>query len=125
MSDETSGLRAYVDELIAATNAGKINWKTVNPSTFVWEPGAPKNARVSLQRVDRTTPTGNVTRREIFYLFQAFDSMEPNTSPVVSVESRKDGELQLRFATLFELIKTGLSQKNLDFLRSILPSNQS
>lgn len=123
-------LLAYVDEVIAATSAGAILWKAVNPTTFVWETSTPRNARLSFQRVERVTGTVNVMvggrprpqqQKLTYYLFQGFDLSGPSATPVVNIESAEDGDLNRRFGTLFELIKTGLSERSLKFLRDILP----
>src|SRR5579862_6452357 len=98
MAIDSGGLQGYVSDLAVATKAGKVNWKEVNPTTFVWETGPPRNARVSIQRVDRTvqvsvpTPPGIVIGRSVrvasqsqtSYLFQAFEAM--NANPVLSVD---------------------------------------
>lgn len=133
-SVESEGLQKYLDEVIAATSAGKIPWKSVNPTTFVWETG---NAKVSLQRVERITqvsiPPVQLPGRpplqqrmaqvaSVSYVFQAFDMGRPNV-PILNLESSMDKALDQKLQDLFDLVKTGVSQKTLDFLRSILPSD--
>jgi hypothetical protein len=137
-NSESEGLQAYISDLVAATKAGKVNWKSVNPTTFVWETGSPKNARVSLQRVDRVvqvalpiggqiiiggraTPQQRVTQQtQTSYVFQAFDGASPTA--ILNIDSSSDPELNKSLTDLFELVKTGISQKTLDFLKSILPT---
>jgi hypothetical protein len=127
-SSESEGLQAYISDLITATNAGKVNWRTVNPTTFIWETGPPRNARVSLQRVDRVVqvavsqavgPPRMAQQFQSSYVFQAFDGRTP--TPVLSVDTSGDPELTKRITELFELVKSSVSRKTLDFLRSILP----
>jgi hypothetical protein len=132
-NSESEGIQAYLSDLITATKAGKVNWKTVNPSTFVWETGAPRNARLSLQRVERTVQVpiaGQIVvgrpamprftqQQQTSFVFQAFEMGNPN--PVLNIDSSNDQELNKRLAELFDLVKTGISQKTLDFLKSILP----
>src|SRR5579871_3214781 len=122
MPSESEGLQAYISDLTSATNAGKVNWKTVNPTTFVWETGPPRNARVSLQRVQRVVQVvgqvnlvgrpsqPRVTQQpQTFYVFQAFDGPAP--TPVLSIDTSHDPEFDKRLTELFELVKNSISQK--------------
>jgi hypothetical protein len=134
---ESEGLETYLSDLMTATKAGKVNWKAVNPTTYVWETGAPRNARLNLQRIDRMVPVSVVGGQVIVggrpqpqqrivqqpqtsYVFQAFDMATPNL-PILNLESSSDPELNKRLTELFELVKSGVSQKTLDFLKSLLP----
>ncbi|MGA3035549.1 MAG: hypothetical protein ABSD70_19875 [Terracidiphilus sp.] len=133
-NSESEALQAYVSDLIAATKSGKVNWKPVNPTTFVWETGAPRNARVILQRVDRVmqVPVPGtqivagraqprfVQQNQTSFVFQAFDGVLP--TPALNLDSANDPELTKHLTDLFETVKTGISEKTLEFLRSILPS---
>ena len=129
-SNENPGLSNYADELMEATKAGKIEWKTVNPTTFVWETASP-GARVSLQRVERVVPVTTLgpngrpsitPRRDVFFLFQVFDLTRiPTNAPIVTADSSADAQLNQKFTALFDLIKSGISEKILEFLQSILP----
>jgi len=125
-SSEYEGLAAYVDELAAATKLGKIIWKAVNPTTFVWETWDPKHARINLQRVERVVDlkvggkeTG-LRRREVSLLFQVVDLDQPS-EPILKLESADDSLLNEKLSALFDLVKTGITEKTMDFLRSILP----
>jgi hypothetical protein len=126
---ESDELQAYISDLTALTNAGKINWRSVNPTTFVWDAGAPRNARVSLQRLDRLVALPPMPgrppsqRKETSYLFQVFDLNIPN-APILNVESSSDAQLNDKLTHLFEFAKTGVTQRTLEFLRSILPSDK-
>jgi len=117
-------LADYIDELVKATEQGKIDWNAVNPTTFVWETTAPRNARVSLQRVERTVSVRvgsvNIPQKAISYLFQVVDLKQP-TPPILIVDTAEDNSLKEKLAALFNLMKTGISDKTLEFLKSILP----
>jgi hypothetical protein len=119
-SSEHEDLVPYLNELGAATKLGKINWKAVNPTTFVWETEVPTNARVSLQRVERLVSVGGIQRKIVNYLFQVIDLKQP-AIPILSVETAGNQPLIQKFEELFELVKSGISEKTLAFLRSILP----
>ncbi|HTZ72384.1 MAG TPA: hypothetical protein VMB47_00555 [Candidatus Aquilonibacter sp.] len=132
---ETQGLQGYISELVAATRDGKIAWKAVNPTTFIWESGQPP-ARISLQRVERMAqvavpatavpgrpmqPPRVVQMPQASYIFQAWDMSSPNAAPVLNLDSPYGTELNQPLNELFDLVKSGVSQKTLDFLKSILP----
>lgn len=135
-SAESEGLYTYLNEVIGATNAGKIPWKIVNPTTFVWETTTPRSAKVSLQKLERINqvpvPPQIIPGRPpqpprmnqvhvVSYVFQAFDLNSPNV-PILNIESSNDPAVNEQLKNLFELVKTGVSQKTLDFLKSMLPS---
>src|ERR1700722_14560247 len=131
---ETQGMQGYISELIGATRDGKIALKAVNPTTFIWESGQPP-ARISLQRVERMAqvvvpgaaiagrpqPPRVVQMPQASYIFQAWDLSSPNLPPVLNLDSPHGTELNQPLNELFELVKSGVSQKTLDFLKSILP----
>ena len=124
---ESQELQQYIDVLLEATRAGTVEWKAVNPTTFVWETAAEPRARVNLQRVEK-----NVFRRavgetapgsKVSYVLQAFEVSGPISLQKlkVSVESADDPALNHKLHTLFEFIKSGVSRKGLEFLKEILP----
>lgn len=118
-------LATYIDELIGATQQGKIEWKSVNPTTFIWETSVPRNAKVSLQRVERLVNikfgSRTVQQKTTTYLFQVVDLNQP-IPPILIVDTADDQQLNEKLAALFELAKTGISEKTLNFLKSILPT---
>lgn len=122
--NEREALLAYVDEVISATSAGKIKWREVNPTTFVWEIVEPKRARVLLQRLERQTGkiilSGGKQKPETFlaYNFQVIDA---TGSAVVNLTSSEDDHLSEKLDRLFQLIRKGMSDKILEFLRGTLP----
>ena len=127
--NERTALLAYIADLSNATAVGKISWRSVNPTTFVWEAPSPQNARLSLQRVERVVAVSTAMvggrpvpqqKKQTFYLIQAFDQ-PGSATPIMNVDSSDDIELNQRLSELFELIKTGVSEKTLEFLRSMLP----
>lgn len=129
---EHKGLSTYIDDVYEATLAGRIAWKAVNPTTFVWETATPKPAKLSLQRVDRIVNTGATVisqgrrvpqqRKETIYLFQVFDLTEAGAAtPILNIGGADEADLNQRLQKLFDLVKTGVSERSLEFLRSILP----
>ena len=126
-SPESGEFRTYLDELIEATRAGSVEWKPVNPTTYVWEAPGATGARLSIQRIDRTQPVtedGHIKLRRVSsYLFQAFEMLGPAVKQRLSIESDEEPDLNPKFETLYEIAKTGLSRKGLDFLRKILPKS--
>ncbi len=48
---EIDALVAYVDDLLKATSEGKIEWTSINSTTFMWNRTTPPLARLELQRV--------------------------------------------------------------------------
>lgn len=123
-STEHEGLATYIDELVAATKEGKISWTAVNPTTFVWETSVPKNAKVSLQRIERSmfVPFQGKTKfqRRTTYLFTVVDLDKPST-PILSVEGIADATIDEKLGALFDLVKSGITEKTMKFLKSILP----
>jgi hypothetical protein len=129
-SNELQGkneLQGYLDELIAATRKGSIQWVAANPTTFLWDTGAElRGARISLQRVDRTVPTTGIggirgMRRMAAYIFQAFEIEQGRLVLRVSVDSSEDESVGKKLETLFDFIKTGVSRKGLEFLKDLIP----
>jgi hypothetical protein len=128
-SPEITEFQTYLDGLIEATRNGSVQWNMVNPTTYVWESGGlGKGARVNLQRLDRTVavraPGGAiVSKRMPSYIFQASERSEGEIIQRVFIESGQDEELNRKFDVLYEVIKSGLSTKGMEFLKSILPSH--
>jgi hypothetical protein len=124
---ESLALQTYISEVIIATRDGKINWKAVNPTTFVWETGLPQSARIILQRVERfvtyplprigTAPQQMGQKKELVHIFQAFDLK----SSVLTLDSSVETQFNDLLSALFDLVQTRLSEKTLDFLKSTLP----
>jgi hypothetical protein len=124
---ENQELMVYIDQLIEATRMGTMQWKGVNPTTYLWEKLEQRaGARISLQRVER-----NVARRvssgaiqtvsAVNYIFQVFEVNGPQSIQRLSVDSADDPELTQKLNDLFVVIKSGVSRIGLDFLKDILP----
>lgn len=125
---ESKELQTYLEEIIAATRQGSIQWEAANPTTFVWDTGSlVKGARLSLQlvnRVIRPVGIGGITgspRRIPSYILQAFQIDTGTRSLKVSINGSEDESTNKQLETLYEFIKTGVSRKGLDFLKDLIP----
>ena len=129
---EPTAFLTYLEELQRATKTGSVIWRAVNPTTFVWDSPAVTNTRLSFQRIERVSEGSKTTpltapgakqiepkKRNVF-VFQAFDLAQP-AGPILSLDSAEHPELVQGFASLYELITASLSNKTLEFLRSMLP----
>jgi hypothetical protein len=118
---ETDELKAYLDQLIEAARTGLMVWVEINPTTFVWDSKAPVG-RLSLQRVERNQPTLEKgvagIKKSRSYLLQAFEGL---TVQRLSLSSSNNPELNSKLETLYEVVKTELTRRDLDFLKSLLP----
>jgi hypothetical protein len=115
LGNENEGLLAYFSEVAAATIAGKIEWKRVNPTTFTWDTASPA-ARVNFQRVNVVSASG----AQKVYLFQVFNMSQPAIS-VLAVRTDENPELAEKLAELYELVASSVSQRSLDFMKQMLP----
>jgi hypothetical protein len=106
---------AYLSDVAAATTAGKIAWKPVNPTTFSWDTSFPA-AKVNFQRVNVVNATGP----QKIYVFQVFNMAE-GAKTVLAVRTDEYPELAEKLAELYELVVSSVSLKNLNFLRQMLP----
>jgi hypothetical protein len=125
---ESNELQTYLEEIIAATRQGSIQWESANPTTFVWDTGsAIKGARLSLQLVNRIIrPIGlggapGSPRRVPSYILQAFEMSNGVRNLKVSINGAEDESTNRKLETLYEFIKTGVSRKGLDFLKGLIP----
>jgi hypothetical protein len=125
-SPEAIELRGYLVNLINATREGTIQWRSVNPTTFVYETGTEeKGARLTLQRLERTVRTvvgGRIVANKSFsYLLQAHEVIGGRMTLKVNIDGDDDDDANERLSSLFDIVKSGLSRKGLDFLKEILP----
>lgn len=116
----------YVDDLIAATSSGAIEWTRANPTTVIWETRSTAPARISLQLVDSlgrtTTADGRIIRkRERSYLLQLTDLRHTPPRQRLSVSGADEPAINERLRRLYDTAASGLSKKGLEFLREILP----
>jgi|ERR1700731_235822 len=117
-------LKQWLIEVIKGTEAGSIEWKQINPSTYSWEQVG-KAGRVILQRVERTenyqTNVGRVAQRKVVqFLLQVFE-LTKTQNPVVTLNGAEDQEANSGLAKLYDIIASALMRENLDFLKSLLP----
>lgn len=118
-SPEMTEFLSYLDQLMTATAAGKIEWGRLNPTTFTW---ATLTARVNLQRVDQVTQKVEpgkppVLVRTTNYVFQALEGALQK----LTVSGTEDSLVNQKLGDLYAAITGGYSRRGLDFLRSLLP----
>jgi len=118
-SPESSQYKSYFDQLIEAVGNGSMVWEDANPTTFVWE-SKPPAAKLSIQRLERTQAIG-VVKRIVTYLFQAYEVRSGQQVQRVSLNGAEDPDLNGQLENLFGAIKSEISRKRLEFLKSILP----
>jgi hypothetical protein len=122
-SPEFTELLNYIEQLIVATRSGSMVWARANPTTLTWDTQTPTPAKLVLQRLDRRQVTLQVgkpveiTKR--IYVFQAFDMK--TVQQKLSLSGAEDENVNQKLEALFESITSTLSQKDLEFLKSILP----
>jgi hypothetical protein len=119
-------IQEWVNLVIKSTDSGDIKWKILNPTSYAWEIPAPKNARVTLQRVERmvatqTAPGRILQRKDVQYLLQVID-IGKQPSPVVTLNGAEDPELNAQLEKLFGMVSSAATRENIDFLKSLLPS---
>jgi hypothetical protein len=123
----------YIDGLIAATRSGAMDWIRINPTTFIWDTATPTPARLSLQLVEsrggKVMRGGQVIRTTVrHFMFQAFDLTMMQTAPErqrLAVNGADEPEANEKLQMLYDAISAGISQKGLEFLKSILPPTTS
>jgi hypothetical protein len=129
---ESQELQMRVDDLIGATRKGSLQWKAVNPTTYLWEKTDPAvvgaGARMTLQRVEqniaqRAAPGRPPTVvRQSFFILQVIE-MKPGLGQLLrfAISGVDDHELNGKLQELFQLAASGFSQQGLEFLKSLIP----
>jgi hypothetical protein len=127
---ELSAYLPYLEKLIAETRNGTMLWHKANPTTFTWETNEPKPARLILQRIQNRARVRLSELQETkarpepisIFILQALDlSMPGEAREVTSISGDKDSEVNGRLEQLYDSIKLDLSDRGLDFLKSIMP----
>jgi hypothetical protein len=123
-SAEIQALGTMVDDLIASTRRGSFVWAPVNPSTYVWEQprtatSAP--ARMTLQLVERIVKDriGVNTKKDVVIL-QVSELSPPTPVVRLKIDGSEIPDLNSKLLDLFKIAGSGVTEKGLDFLKSLL-----
>jgi hypothetical protein len=124
---ETDALVAYADELLKATSESKIEWTSINPTTFMWNRTTPPLARLELQRViqiDQVVKVvngANVTtpERRNMHILTVYDLSRNGMN--VTISGAQDPRINEKLGSIFDSISGGIEGKKLNFLKSTLP----
>ena len=126
---EHGELQDYIGQLLEATRSGLIQWKAANPTTFTWDspnsPGTPRG-RLALQRLERTeVGLDQQNRAKVnkipYYIFQAFELEGSSYVQRININTSEDTTFHPLIEQLYELIRSGISRKALDFLKNVIP----
>ncbi len=124
---EIDGLVAYVDDLLKATLESKIEWTSVNSTTFMWNRTTPPLARLELQRViqiDQVTKVVNglnvpTPERRNMQILTVYDLSRNGMN--VTINGAQDPRINEKLGSIFDSISGGIEGKKLNFLKSTLP----
>jgi hypothetical protein len=124
---EIDALVAYVDDLLKATLEGKIEWTSINSTTFMWNRTTPPLARLELQRViqiDQGTKVVNgvnvlTPERRNMQILTVNDLSRNGMS--VTINGAQDPRINEKLGSIFDSISGGIVGKKMDFLKSTLP----
>jgi hypothetical protein len=125
---EIDTLVAYVDNLLKATSEGKIEWTSVNPTTFMWNRTTPPLARLELQRVIQIDQVMKVINgvnvptpeRQNMQILTVNDLSRNGMT--VTINGAQDPRINEKLGSIFDSISGGIEGKKLDFLKSTLPT---
>jgi hypothetical protein len=119
-------LKAWIDRVIADTQAGKIPWNQANPTTYTWEMNQPRPARVVLQRIERVEQLvvgpGRIQQKRTtsHFVFQVFDLTKPNL-PLLNLNGQEDPDVNEPLNRMYKAVANVESKETLEFLKSLLP----
>jgi hypothetical protein len=124
---EIDGLVTYVDDLLKATSESKIEWTSVNSTTFMWNRATPPLARLELQRViqiDQGTKVVNgvnvpTPERHNMHILTVYDLSRNGMN--VTINGAQDPRINEKLGSIFDFISGGIEGKKLNFLKSTLP----
>jgi hypothetical protein len=134
--EHSQEVNKYMDDLIQVTRDGTFQWKSANPTTFIWEQidTAGNGARIILQKIDQALaqparvirpgvvnpPPTPPTIRSVFNL-QGFE-MKPGNQAFnrVALSGATDAALNQKLQELFDTITAGIAQQGLDFLKNFI-----
>ncbi len=124
---EIDALVAYVDDLLKATSDGKIEWTSVNPTTFMWNRTTPPLARLELQRVIQIEQVMKVVNgvnvptpeRQNMHILTVYDLSRNGMN--VTIKGAQDTRINEKLGSIYDSISGGIEGKKLNFLKSTLP----
>lgn len=124
---EIDGLVAYVDDLLKATSEGKIEWTSVNSTTFMWNRTTAPLARLELQRVIQIDQVSKVVNglnvptpeRRNMHILTVYDLSRNGMN--VTINGAQDPRINEKLGSIFDSISGGIVGKKMDFLKSTLP----
>jgi hypothetical protein len=108
-------LSDYIAGLVQGTRANQFEWTRANPTTYTWENDG---ARISIQRVDRRPTTFGQSSR--LFVLQAFDLKHNPPKQMLILSGGEDESLNMRLEQLYAVIGENMTQRGLDFLKSVL-----
>lgn len=106
---ELNELLKYLDEINAATVAGKMIWSATNPTTYIWTPSQNPNNRFLLQKINPNPP---------LFVFQAVETGKIK----LNVMGQEMAAINQRLLAIFLSIERIKDQSGLEFLKSQIPS---
>ncbi len=124
---EIEGLVTYVDDLLKATSEGKIEWTSVNATTFMWNRSTAPLARLELQRVIQIDQVMKVVNganvsapeRKNMQILTVYDLSRSGMN--VTINGAQDPRINEKLGSIFDSISGGIEGKKLNFLKSTLP----
>lgn len=127
LDPETEELLKIIDELIVATRKGDFQWRSVNPTTYVWDGTVDRNtpARLSLQRIAQKQAldiAGMKIYPRNYYIFQVSEISAQGTDLKLNISGAGEELLNDKLDRLYMLIVSGVTEKGVQFLKRIVPN---
>jgi len=110
MPPETQEALQRLQELISASEQGRIPWVQANPSVFLWD--VPNRARTTLQQLAPPPQSPN-------YILQVVNPQ--NGMQMLLLKGLDDPNLNTALHKLFSVINSGMNRTGLNFLSSLIP----
>jgi hypothetical protein len=128
---ESHELLTRIDELVSATRKGSFQWRTLNPTTYLWERTDParggEGARLTLQRVIQNVPQRPVpgqplgSTRKAFFILQVVEVKRGGgQSPMLTISGSDEPEVNQKLEELFQQVSSGISEAGLEFLKNLI-----
>jgi hypothetical protein len=124
-SPESQQLQDTVRDLIAETQRGYFQWRSVNPSTYVCDAPASEGrtaARLILQRIERIlVPRAGTPHKETHYLLQGNEiTAQGGMILKLSISGAENPEINELLDQLYQSLLSGSGDEGLEFLKSLL-----
>lgn len=131
---ESDELHKIIDGIISATRKGDFQWRSVNPSTYVWDGFSRQGAaaRLTLQRISSKVDMdfgglklGNVVNHH--YILQVSEIptqglVQGTAENKLTVSGQGEKLLNAKLEELYMLILSGVNEKGIQFLKDIMPN---